>query len=182
MAKKIENENQPQKKYATTEQVAYTLNISQRWVQRLVKEQGMPREEQGKFNLIKVVRWYVEFLRNQIDEAKKGNENLDEAKLRLTKLKADREEVELSKEHKSLIPVKVCEEIMLSIIILFGKKIDALPSKILNKLFAAKTKKELFLILTNATEELRNELAGTDIRLQLSDSTGDTKPDNKKHP
>ncbi len=182
MSNKVEKENISNKKYATTSQVATILKISPRWIQKLVREYGMPNEAFGKYDLVKVVQWYIDYLRKQLEEAKTGNEKLDDAKLRLTKLKADREAVELGKEHKSLIPVKVCEEIMLSIIIQFGKKIDALPSKILNKLYAAKTKKELFLVLTNATEELRNELAGTDIRLQLSDSTGDTKPDNKKHP
>ncbi len=178
MSNKVEKENPSQKKYATAEQVAHILNITPRWIQRLVKENGMPRELHGQYDLVKVVRWYIDFLRKQIDEAKKGNESLSDAKLRLTKTRADREAVELEEKQKNLIPVKLSEEIIIGLQIAWLKKLDGLPAKTANKLFAAKSKKEIMDIQTEAITEIKNDISGIDFRKQLSYTTANTRKDS----
>jgi phage terminase Nu1 subunit (DNA packaging protein) len=93
---------------ATIEQIATVLNLTPRMINRHVKENGMPRVGRGDYDLVKCVHWYIDFLHDQIDRAKRGGETEQEARGRLTIAQANMKEIELARLRAEVITVEDC--------------------------------------------------------------------------
>lgn len=87
------------------EEISDLFLLEPRWINRLAKEHGLPREGRGQYDLIKVVRWYVSYLKRQIDEIRAGGEDGLQAKARLIKSQANIKEMEEAKLRKQVINV-----------------------------------------------------------------------------
>jgi hypothetical protein len=149
-------DNKP--KYASNEQVANVLNITPRWLNRLVKEYGMPRIAHGEYDLVKCVHWYIDYLKKQIEEARAGGESLTDAKLRLTRKNADLREIELQEKLKELLPYKIVSDILFKGVQNFSKTSDSIGIRNAKLLFRAKSEKEIIKILNAESVRLRNTL------------------------
>lgn len=78
----------------TLEEIADLFLVEPRWINRLAKDRGLPREGRGQYDLIKVVRWYVAFLNRQVDELRAGGEDGLQAKARFLKSQANMKEMD----------------------------------------------------------------------------------------
>jgi len=87
------------------EEISDLFLLEPRWINRLAKDQGLPREGRGQYDLIKVVRWYVSYLKRQIDEIRAGGEDGLQAKARLVKSQANIKEMEEATLRKQVINV-----------------------------------------------------------------------------
>lgn len=88
-------------------ELAFTLALSETRVAELVKSGVLPQPQgRGKFDLGASVRAYLYYSRSQT----KGT--LAEEKTRLTKAKADREELNLAVRSKELIEVSTVEKVV----------------------------------------------------------------------
>ena len=87
--------------------LAYTLSLSETRVAELVKSGVIPKPiGRGKFDLVASTRAYLQYSRSHT----KGT--LAEEKTRLTKAKADREELNLAVRSKELIEVATVEKVV----------------------------------------------------------------------
>jgi phage terminase Nu1 subunit (DNA packaging protein) len=93
---------------ATIEQIATVLNLTPRMINRHVKENGMPRVGRGEYDLVKCVHWYIDFLHDQIDHAKRGGETEQQARGRLVIAQANMKEIELARLRAEVITVEDC--------------------------------------------------------------------------
>lgn len=161
-------------KYATVEQIATVLKCTPRWINRLVKEQGFPRESRGKYDLVKCVHWYIDYLKNQNNQDESGNSKSEYEAMR-EKYKALREEIEFKKEViGSVISIEDHEIRLEKIVSHIITKLEIIPNKAsirfdLNK----ETKKGLKELI----DEIRDELSDYDkyrLRLRLANNTGST--------
>lgn len=89
----------------TVEEVSDLFLCDPRWINRLAKDYGLPREGRGQYDLIKVVRWYVTFLKRQMEELRAGGEDGLQAKARLTIAQANLKEMEEATRRKEIINV-----------------------------------------------------------------------------
>jgi phage terminase Nu1 subunit (DNA packaging protein) len=110
--------------------LAGELGVGERRVQQLV-EIGMPRTGRGRYNLVDCFRWFVRRQADLLETRKSvpGSGLLAEQE-RLTKVKADREELELARSRGELIPLAVYEEQMAELIMSARMRLLALPARL----------------------------------------------------
>lgn len=77
----------------TTNQIAKVLDMTERRVQQLSKE-GMPKEGRGKWDVIKVIHWYIKYLRALNDP---GGTVKDE-RIKTEQVKRQKMQMEIDKE------------------------------------------------------------------------------------
>lgn len=88
-------------------ELAFTLSLSETRIAELVKSGVLPQPQgRGKFDLGGSVRAYLQYTRTRT----RGT--LAEEKTRLTKAKADREELNLAVRSKELIEVSTVEKVV----------------------------------------------------------------------
>ena len=143
----------------TITEIADMLGITERWLNRLVVEKGIPKEARGVYLLSQTILAYINFLKEQIKNAADGESSLTDERKRLLRMQANRVGMDLLEKQKQLVPVTLMEKVFLEFTVLYGKKLDALPGTILNKLFACKTKEEMLHILQNQIHKTKTELS-----------------------
>ncbi len=113
-------------------QLAFLFGITDRWVQRMADEHGMPREEHGMYDPIRCTQWYTNFLRAQMKSA-----NFDQ-KARLTKATADMRELELARRRGELVEARVVERVVADFVLASKARLLGLPDKLAARLAAEK--------------------------------------------
>ncbi len=86
-------------------EVAELFDVSPRWIDRLSKEKDFPRVARGQYDLKKCVRWYLGYLRAQVDEARRGTDSIQRSEERKAKAQADLLELKLARERAQVITV-----------------------------------------------------------------------------
>lgn len=152
-----------EREHRSTHDIASMFGVSERRVDQLVTEHGIPKRERGVYNLPATVLAYVNLLKEQIKEAKGGKSLADERR-RLVKHQADLKEIELLEKQRELIPVDEVRSMVLEMTNLFGKKLDALPGTVMNKVYGAKSKEEVLEILRDAVKKVRKDLTAAKSR------------------
>lgn len=125
------------KKLDDVENIAKALNITVRRVQQLVQEGVLSKTARGKYNLTECVRNYDNYLKqlgqtSQADEYQldpEANSDLNKEKLRLTKAKADKAELEMKILEGEYISVNNVEFEWSNLLIAFRSKMLAIPVK-----------------------------------------------------
>ena len=142
------------KKYIGADRVAQALNLTPRRVQQLVDE-GMPRESKGQYDLGKCMYWYIRFLQDALQRRELPDDEKAE-RLRLTKAKADRAELDLSVARGQLIPIEVFEERLSAMIMAARQQLLALPARIAPRLEG----EDRSSIKSDLESELKHALTG----------------------
>ncbi len=148
-------------------QVAKALDVSERYVQVLVKR-GMPKERHGKYDLGACMAWYIRYLhRKYAAGGVEAEETLEEAvtlrtlnaaRQRLILAQADREELELARARAALIPVHVYEERVAAQIMQARQRVLALPGRVAPSL-EGETRTVIKARLTDAVRQTLASLA-----------------------
>lgn len=143
----------------TVKEMAEMFGISNRWLQRLVVEKGIPKEKFGVYMISSTVLAYISYLKEQVKSASEGSTTLNEEKKRLIAMQASLREIELLEKQRMLVPKQLVEHVALNLTVTFGKKLDSIPGTILNKLFVTKTKEEMLIILNDTIHKIKLELS-----------------------
>jgi len=159
----------------TLNQIADLLLVEPRWINRLVKERGFPKEGHGQYDLKECVNWYVRFLKEE-NKNKNNTEGYSEAKARKEIALANKQELEFLVNAGKYLPVDLIEDSWFKQFSTYNKLLDAILIKEANKLLRAKTKSEIATIIKEALYKIRDEFATTDI------SQSDTGENNIKEP
>lgn len=117
-----------------TKQVAAACNLTVRRVEQLVHE-GMPREDRGRFELGKVLLWYVRYLqkaleRRAVPSADGEMAALGDARIRSVSASASLLELELAEKRRQMVALPDVERSWLTIVTTTRARILAIPSRI----------------------------------------------------
>jgi phage terminase Nu1 subunit (DNA packaging protein) len=104
-------------------QVAALFDVSTRWVQRLVDEHGMPREERGQYDAVTVVRWYIRFLKKEASES-----DLHQ-RTRLQRANADLRELDLAKRRGEMVELEAIRNAVFDLILASKARFLSIPTK-----------------------------------------------------
>jgi phage terminase Nu1 subunit (DNA packaging protein) len=147
-----------------------------------VKEHGMPSVGRGEYDMVACVHWYIDYLKGQIERARKGDETEQQARARLVKAMANLRELEYAREQGELIHVSVVRFLWERLVVAFKNKILSLPSKLPQRIIGCRNLGELKAILEQEVYEALNELSITEIDLPpFSNLTGIDPADDPAH-
>ena len=109
--KKQITESQQTRNRRTVGEIADILMVTEKWVQRLVKEKGMKKLDRGVYDLIEVVQWRLREQQHEIDTLKAGGEDAIKAKERITIIEMKMKEIDLAREEGKIIYIEDIKKI-----------------------------------------------------------------------
>jgi len=141
--------------------IAKLLDLTERRVRQLASEGIIPKAAGGRYDLVASVRGYVRHLRTRgIGE---GTLDAHSERARLTRLKADREELELAQLRGELVPVDEAAALLEKVIVACRSRILAIPNRAAPLVSRKRKAAEVREILTRITDEALHELAAIDV-------------------
>ena len=113
--------------------LANLFGISESWIHQLVKK-GMPKENRGKFDLLKCIRWYVRYLHSAIEKAAVpvGGEFVSERDERIRSIRADADlkEIELGKLRGQFVSISDVERTMTDLVLTTKARVLAVAPRL----------------------------------------------------
>jgi phage terminase Nu1 subunit (DNA packaging protein) len=114
--------------------VAKALNLTPQRVQQLANE-GLPREDRGKYDLGKCLLWYIRYLQAALEKkavpmANGGYAGEREERVRLLRAEAELKEMELAKEREQLVAIADVEREWSAIVLSVKARIMAIPARL----------------------------------------------------
>lgn len=118
----------------SVEKLAQAMNVTPRRVQQLVDE-GLPREERGRYDLGKSMAWYIRYLqgiieRRDIPQADGVQAAFWQEKRRLTEAQADLAQLAVAQRRGELLPVAFFERLMVQMITQGRQQLLQLPDRV----------------------------------------------------
>lgn len=134
-------------------ELAARLHITPRRVQQLVSE-GLPREARGRYDLDRVLDWYIQKLERQIagESDEEGSIGYNKERARDRAASADMKELRLAQDRRELVSIADAEKAMTDLVVSTKAKILAVPARISLNLVGADP--------TTIRESLEKELLG----------------------
>ena len=164
--------------FATLEQIATVLNMTPQMVNRHVKLHGMPRVGRGEYDLVKSVHWYINYLKRQIEEARKGGETEAQARQRLVIADANMKELSYARARGKMVELDIAKQLWARLVLAFKSKLLLMPSKLPTLVMGRDNPNEVREIIEKEVTEALNELSQARIdtadlsRSQSSDEGG----------
>lgn len=114
--------------------IANTIGLSRRRINQLAQTRGFPRAKRGQYDLVKCVRWYIAYLRRQIDTARRGGDRRVEAENRKAEIQAELLGIKLAKERGEVINVLDVVHLLAEVLKTTQVEIRSIPKKLANEL------------------------------------------------
>ncbi len=89
----------------SVETLAKLFKLSTRRIQQLAKQGVIPRAGHGQYDLVEAIQGYIDYLQAKIPSHAYRTSDVQTEKARLTKLQADKVQLELEQLKKTLIPM-----------------------------------------------------------------------------
>lgn len=153
--------------------LANLVGISQRKLQYLVEDDGMPRLDHGVFHLSDSVVWYCRYLR---DHEKKA---LNEEKHNLAKQQRIRLELENAARARQVVSVPEISRVFNTALATLGSSLDSLGARMANTLAGIEEPGEIKHALFAETRAIRDDF-GTALAAMGGDISGG--PGSDPHP
>ncbi|MCK5748506.1 MAG: hypothetical protein KAH44_19980 [Oricola sp.] len=142
--------------------VAKILNLSERRVQQLVKEDILPKPEKGKYDLIACVRAYIKYLQERAFGKDAAPQDTHLERARLLKAQADKTELEVDTLRGNLMPVETIEADWLAMVMACRSRLLSIPSKTAFQIATLSDAHEIERFLKRVIYEALTELASMD--------------------
>ena len=152
--------------------VAKILNLSERRVQQLVKEDVLPKPIKGRYDLIACVRAYIKYLQERAFGKSAAPQDTHLERARLLKAQADKTELEVETLRGTLIPVEMAESEWLAMVTNCRARLLSIPTKSAFQIASLSDAHEIEKFLKRTLYEALAELADTDY-------DADTLPENE---
>lgn len=140
----------------TATDLAKLFDCSVQYISQLHKDEGMPKESDGKYILDVVVSWYVKHLKTRAAN-KKDAEAM--AKIRMAEAKASLAEIELKSKEQSLITVEEAIDTLGDSLSAMRSQLLALPSRVAPQVYMLQTAAEVEGELKKFMSEFLHELS-----------------------
>jgi len=146
------------------------FGITSRQYRKHAHEDGAPIVIGGKVNLIQACKWLISYYR--VLAKGQGSLSLTDERTRLTKINADRKELQLRKEKGEVINTVEAMRLWGGVCQAIRSKILSMPSKLSPIVLGIKTIPEIKDITEKFAEEILNEIANPDI-VEVARMVGD---------
>jgi phage terminase Nu1 subunit (DNA packaging protein) len=142
------------------QKLASAMNVTTRWVNKLVEE-GMPREERGKYDLAKCLLWYIRYLQKALERRAVPTPDGEVASMRderLALLRVDRElrEIELAEKRGKLVSILDVEKTLSDLVLTTKARIMAIAPRLAADLVGESSRN---MIQAKIEKEIRAALA-----------------------
>lgn len=140
-------------------EIALLFKKEPRWINRLSKEKGLPKDARGAYDLIKVIHWLVDEHEKELKEARRGGETEGQARKRLYAAQASMKELELTRIHGKLIHIDDVLKILVVALKALRDKILSLPKRAAPQIIALQNIAEIEELLETLINELLDDLS-----------------------
>ena len=138
------------------------LNLTERRVQQLARDGIIPKAEKGKYDLVRSVQRYVQYLQDRAYGNPDAPRDTHHERARLIKAQADKTELEVAALRNQLIPIETIEHDWMQQVSACRMRLLAIPSKSAFQIAALKEPTEIERFLKRAIYEALSELAHDD--------------------
>ena len=139
----------------------------------------MPKKGRGKYDALKVVPWYIEFIRTETEKKlKKKLEQFksNDSQIRLNNYRADEALLNLLERQRKLIPAEGAVQTWKNEALLIKRELLGIPNKVAHKCLTAQSKSEINEIIINAINEALEKYANGTIDIPSANTGGDHSP------
>jgi len=148
----------------STVELAEILGISDRRIQQLSSETEKVFEKigRGKYDLVKLVQSFLSYQTEMMREKSAAN-SLEAEQTRMTKIKADKAEIELLEKMGKIIHIEALEEELGPIFSTLKSRLMSIPQRLAPQIDPTRIPKLQAIIeqpIREALEELSNECSG----------------------
>jgi phage terminase Nu1 subunit (DNA packaging protein) len=141
------------------------LDLTPQRVNQLAREGIIPKHERGRYELVPVVRAYIQYLRMGNLKKDLPEDDYTTHRMRLTRAKADIMEMEKAQMEEKLIPAEDIENAWLEATQNMRAKLLSLPTKAAAEVFAAESIAEVKSLLKEQIYESLNELENVEVHV-----------------
>ena len=138
------------------------LNLTERRVQQLARDGIIPKAEKGKYDLVRSVQRYVQYLQDRAYGSTDAPRDTHHERARLIKAQADKTELEVAALRNQLIPIDRIEHDWMQQVSSCRMRLLAIPTKCAFQIAALKEPAEIERFLKAAIYEALTELAHDD--------------------
>jgi len=146
------------------------IPITPRRYRQLAEEGHVPKPEKGMVDLLPALRDYIAYQHQRLQGS--GSLSLTDERTRLTKIQADRKEIELLRTKGELLPVQEAMAVWSAVIITMKTRLLGFPRKMAPVVYGCAKETEIQELLQREIDEICNELADPDLQ-ELALRTGD---------
>jgi len=133
-----------------------------RTIQSWAKNDGLPKEEYGKYDFISCVQWYIQKLEKDIERLKLGDETVYELERQNKKLSIQKKQMEINQMQGELISLSEIKELLIDIATVFASGLQTLKSKLAPKLVGLTDINTIQKIIDEETGDLRRKIGSMD--------------------
>lgn len=134
--------------------IAFILGYNEKYINELELRHGLPREDRNQYDIIKVIRWFVPYLKS-ISE----NRELEKQAIRLKKIQSDKLEMEFKRESGLLMERDIHIQILSQVFSNIKNKMLGSPNRIAHQVFSSENLNEAKTRTRNIIDEVLNELS-----------------------
>lgn len=156
------------------------LDLTPQRVNQLAREGIVPKHERGRYELVPVVRAYIQYLRMGNLKKDLPEDDYTTHRMRLTRAKADIMEMERAGMEEKLIPAEDIEQAWIEAAVNMRAKMLSLPTKVSPDVFAAESLAEVKNILKEQIYEALAELENVEIKVNHPVRASDTSSDSEE--
>jgi len=138
------------------------LGITSRRYRQLAKEGIVPEPVKGEIDILRACKAIIEYYRKLAQG--QGSLTLTDERARLTKLRADQQELKLKKERGELIQVDLAMSLWGSVCMNIRNKLLAMPTKLAPLVFACKKISEVKEVIEKNIQEVLEEVANPNLK------------------
>ena len=109
--------------------IAKLLNLTERRVQQLARDNIIPKPDKGKYDLVGCVQGYIGYLQARAFGKETNTVDMHIERGRLLKLQADKAQMELDLMRAKLISADEAEELWASLIATFRTRMLSMPTR-----------------------------------------------------
>ena len=151
--------------------IAKLLDLSERRIQQLSREDVIPKAEHGQYDLIGSVRGYVRYLRDQALKSQAGAPDYMAERARFIRARADLAEMEAQEKRLSLIAADQIEAAWIAVLALLRTRLLGLPDRLAPQAFEQSTVGDTWNLIRAAIREVLDDLAEPNIEFETDPET-----------
>ncbi len=142
--------------------IARFLNLTERRVQQLARDGIIPKPEKGKYDLVRCVQQYVQYLQDRAYGSGVSAQDTHHERARLIKAQADKTELEVATMRNQLVAIESVETDWLQHISACRMRLLALPTKTAFQIAVMQEPAAIERFLKHSIYEALTELAKDD--------------------
>lgn len=147
------------------ETICKLLDLTPQRINQLAKEGVIPKLERGKYELVPVVRAYIQYLRMGNLKKDLPEDDYTTHRMRLTRARADIMEMEKAQMEEKLIPAGDIEQAWIEAVTNMRAKMLSLPTKAASEVFSSESLQEVKTVLKEQIYEALKELENIEIHV-----------------